>query len=431
MVDLEDPGAAASARHGWQCDVVAGSPHGIEKGRSKMSYFVVLWNPAQDPSSVKQLVRELERGQAVGRWSCGGATWIKEGDIAILRRSGVGPRGIIGFGRTIKGSYVEPWDRSNPDGDLGHFVRIDWEYLWTDPVIDALDPRFSGVAKLWSAQAGGAKLSDSDGEAIVDAVVKWDAEQFLSSFVPSAERFAKHWTIHPPTPSQKKMLLVHYDSPEHTIHPIDMAHAMGWRGQIAAHGSYGRLARDLAAAMGVSYPSSQQDRVSFLARWQRRDLDGQIVWRMHDEVRAAIEELGWHLESNPIAGDAAEFENAGSATFREGQWLQRTINFRDRNASVREHCLAHYGAKCRVCLVKPGSRFGGEFSEMIEVHHLDPIAENDLERETDPERDCLPLCPTCHRLAHHGMAPGTCRSIDELKAIIARRPQDPDEDQAT
>ncbi len=135
---------------------------------------------------------------------------------------------------------------------------------------------------------------------------------------------------------------------------------------------------------------------------------------MHDQVREAIANLGWHREGAP----ALPYLSEEQARFQEGKRMQRSITIRGRNASVREHCLNAHPPVCAVCELDPSIVFGAEFGNMLEVHHLNPIAECEPGRTTDPREDCRPLCPTCHRLAHHGMPIGTCRSISQLKALI-------------
>ena len=95
----------------------------------------------------------------------------------------------------------------------------------------------------------------------------------------------------------------------------------------------------------------------------------------------------------------------------EGALLSKTVNFRGRSASVRVHCVEHYKAVCTVCKQNFGSTFGEDFVGLIDVHHLDPLAQADESRQTDPVKHCRPLCPNCHRLAHYGMPKGTCRPL--------------------
>ena len=193
-------------------------------------FYVFLWNPLKDRSFPEVVARFKTQGSFVSRWSCGTSMSVREGDHAILRRTGSVKKGIIGIGTVVEKSFEEPWSAGD---DIGRFVRISWEYLTEDPIIEPGDP--------------------------------------------------------------------------------ECAHS----------------------------------------------------------------------------------------------------------TSVRDHCLkSRQPLVCEVCGLDPTVHFGMEFRNLLEVHHLDPIAESEPGRETDPELECCPLCPTCHRLAHHRMRAGTCRSIQELKRIV-------------
>jgi hypothetical protein len=108
------------------------------------------------------------------------------------------------------------------------------------------------------------------------------------------------------------------------------------------------------------------------------------------------------------------------ALFVEGELSERVIQVRSRSGSVREFCIEKHGSRCLVCKLDFGERFGEVFADLIEVHHKNPLAQRDGDAITDPEKECVPLCPNCHRMAHHGMPPGTCRSLHELVELLAR-----------
>jgi 5-methylcytosine-specific restriction protein A len=63
------------------------------------------------------------------------------------------------------------------------------------------------------------------------------------------------------------------------------------------------------------------------------------------------------------------------------------------------------------------------FAGLIEVHHKKPLSMFEQSAKTDPEADCIPLCPNCHRMAHFGLPSGKCRSLDELQELFARSEQ--------
>ena len=212
------------------------------------------------------------------------------------------------------------------------------------------------------------------------------------------------------------MLVTHYWS-DPGMHPRDMARSMEWSSPSpsASHLHYGGFAGATAKAMGVEM--EDRDAVSLFASiWGPK---GDTRWEMHNQVRDAVRRMGWHHLGGPVLDDGPD-RDLERALLREGQRMQTVVNYRGRGDSVRERCLDVHQPICWVCEFDPVASFGPEFRGLIDVHHLDPMAESDEERMTDPEIDCRPLCPTCHRLAHHGMPAGRCRDLTELKRLMGR-----------
>jgi hypothetical protein len=105
------------------------------------------------------------------------------------------------------------------------------------------------------------------------------------------------------------------------------------------------------------------------------------------------------------------------ALYREGQSLEAYVTVKGRVRSVRSHCFAAYNPlTCQACGLSPAAQFGIEASRLLEVHHLDPIANGG--RVTDPAKDCIPLCPTCHRLAHLKGTVNEPLDLAELKRLV-------------
>lgn len=261
-----------------------------------MAYFVLLWNPSSDKNTPSFLPDEPE-SNAAPSWSCGNSKGIIPGDHVILRRTGRGPKGVVGHGTVTRGSYEARWFGTD---EPGWFVDVDWHERSDEPLMDRDDPELSAMDRFWQAQAGGTRISDDDG-AIIIAKLR---DNFERSFVPQT-------------------------------------------------------------------------------------------------------------------GQPISFEPQERRLFEEGRSMQRNVIVRGRSASVRDHCLSRHKPVCVSCGFDPIVCLGPEYRSILEVHHLDPIAASEPGRMTDPEIDCRPLCPTCHRIAHHGMRFGTCRSIDELKTLMA------------
>jgi 5-methylcytosine-specific restriction endonuclease McrA len=103
----------------------------------------------------------------------------------------------------------------------------------------------------------------------------------------------------------------------------------------------------------------------------------------------------------------------------EGVNEESVVLTRTRNGTVREECIREFGSKCGVCRIDFGKRFGDEFIGLIHVHHKKPIASGGGEGVLiDPVKDCIPLCPNCHAMAHFRMSRNKCRSVEQLKSIV-------------
>ncbi|WP_158539825.1 HNH endonuclease [Gordonibacter sp. 28C] len=87
----------------------------------------------------------------------------------------------------------------------------------------------------------------------------------------------------------------------------------------------------------------------------------------------------------------------------------------ERSPQARKECLQHYGYECAICGMDFGKEFGEEFSGVIEVHHLEPLNLLKEEREIDPIRDLVPLCPNCHKMVHRKT--GKPYTLDQLRNI--------------
>ena len=92
----------------------------------------------------------------------------------------------------------------------------------------------------------------------------------------------------------------------------------------------------------------------------------------------------------------------------EGARAGVSLSKAERDPAVRRAALRHYGLQCRACDMKVQQSHGA----MIEIHHLDPIAEG--ERRTKLE-DVVPLCRNCHALAHTETPPAP---VERLRGLV-------------
>jgi 5-methylcytosine-specific restriction protein A len=108
-------------------------------------------------------------------------------------------------------------------------------------------------------------------------------------------------------------------------------------------------------------------------------------------IMAAMAEL---IGYDPIE-DIAIYD----APAAEGAILQSVVLRRERNPRNRLLCVRIHGYCCKACRIDPRSSYG-EAGSIIEVHHLEPLANLSAPRTYDPRTDLVPLCPNCHRAVH-------------------------------
>lgn len=118
--------------------------------------------------------------------------------------------------------------------------------------------------------------------------------------------------------------------------------------------------------------------------------------------------------ADPVAQERAREE------YEEGARRLKVLSLEvKRSDAARKRCLELKGSTCAVCGFNSQERYG--VPGIIEVHHVNPLAESIGTRKTDPERDLVPLCPNCHALVHSKREPGKADAvytIDEAREML-------------
>lgn len=114
-------------------------------------------------------------------------------------------------------------------------------------------------------------------------------------------------------------------------------------------------------------------------------------------IAATAELIGYDAETT-------ETEWGEEAFDVEGRLLRGIVKRRERSPRNRMLCIAIHGNKCGVCGIAPDEIFV-EIDDLIEVHHLEPVASLEAPRRYNPKTDLVPLCPTCHRAVHKSTPP--------------------------
>ena len=106
-----------------------------------------------------------------------------------------------------------------------------------------------------------------------------------------------------------------------------------------------------------------------------------------------------------------------SPVYEEGARRRVMSTQTERDPRARAACLMYYGLDCVICGFNFGQFYGDVGEGLIHVHHLEPLANSEGARQTDPIRDLRPVCANCHAVIHRRQQP---LSIEEMKLLVAR-----------
>lgn len=105
----------------------------------------------------------------------------------------------------------------------------------------------------------------------------------------------------------------------------------------------------------------------------------------------------------------------------EGRKVLRTHLATERKSGNRRAVIRMRTAKgpltCDACRANLAERYGKEHAEVVELHHLQPLARG-VQKPKGMDDFAL-LCPTCHRVVHHRREEPL--DIEVLRRLIASR----------
>ena len=134
----------------------------------------------------------------------------------------------------------------------------------------------------------------------------------------------------------------------------------------------------------------------------------------HPELAEAEKERVWTNKEWDFLSLVVELDGVWSDSVREGMptRIERMVPL--RNGTLRKKCLEQKGCVCAVCGFDPQKAFGEGFEQMIEVHHLYPVANGEREVTVD---DLIPVCANCHRALHakSKTVPYTSEELNKLR----------------
>jgi len=139
------------------------------------------------------------------------------------------------------------------------------------------------------------------------------------------------------------------------------------------------------------------------------DPEGRLV-EISKEVIAPLMSAFAELNGYDIIEDDADDES-----HLEGGITLATVKRRERNPRNRMLAIRIHGSACKACEVDFAQKYGLE-KPVVDIHHLQPLGNIDGPKLYDPATDLIPLCPTCHRIAH--VRRPIPYDLQELRAIV-------------
>jgi 5-methylcytosine-specific restriction protein A len=109
-----------------------------------------------------------------------------------------------------------------------------------------------------------------------------------------------------------------------------------------------------------------------------------------------------------------------SKTILEGKKYDIILSTHERKPEAREQCINYFREKignlyCIICKFDFEKTYGTIGKNYIHIHHINPLSSVDSEREVNPKKDLVPVCPNCHAMLHKKSPPF---SVEDLKIIM-------------
>ncbi|MCU6734926.1 HNH endonuclease [Diplocloster agilis] len=108
-----------------------------------------------------------------------------------------------------------------------------------------------------------------------------------------------------------------------------------------------------------------------------------------------------------------------STSYVEGKKKAYYTTKYERDKRCRNAAIHIHGCKCSVCGFDFKAVYGALGENYIEVHHKNPLYNQDEEVEINPETDLAPVCSNCHRMLHRRK--DRIITIEELQKIINKK----------
>ncbi len=119
-------------------------------------------------------------------------------------------------------------------------------------------------------------------------------------------------------------------------------------------------------------------------------------------------------QENTITSISSEANSNGKI---EGSKIEFIGSRYERDPQNRKDAIKLHKTTCFACGFNFMDMYGDFGKDFIEIHHINPLADQDSEVIINPQTDLIPLCANCHRMIHHRKP---CLSLEELKELIEK-----------
>ena len=257
----------------------------------------------------------------------------------------------------------------------------------------------------------------------------------MKSALPSKDDFLDYFKHNEVNSKAIELFQEHYNAPGRAATAGELASAVQYRSHSAVNLNYGILSGKIIKYWIKAGRWSQTDLLNTLIEHDILDENQETInpnlsifmkrfshdryWTfyMSDSLADALEEMGWVKRKHRSSIVGTKEDPDDPASYEEGGVKYRSIRQYERSIEARRKCIAANGDLCAVCGLSFGKKYGADFSGLIVVHHLNPMAIGE-NRKTDATNDLKPLCPNCHAMAHFGRPGKEPRPIEELKRIL-------------
>lgn len=222
------------------------------------------------------------------------------------------------------------------------------------------------------------------------------------------------------TESNLRVLRAHYSRPRFRTTSQQLRDSLGFTGIGGSNRAYGAVAEKVANEIDFDTPYPENKRSSFWRALSDGDGSGDhYTWILRPEVVRSLEDVGLvdpnFAESGPV-NDPDIHEDPNRSAIEGRRRLVLHLE-RERNRTlVNQKKEQAKSLACEICGFLFSEKYGEIGADYCEAHHLVPLADADVGRETLLSELML-VCANCHRVIHLRNPP---YEPDEVREMIRR-----------